>query len=97
MNINAQQVILNAYISNNSSLFDMYAFRITCWVLIFIFRLRFPPGVLIASILTRSIRLLFLQWYIEFTQSYRQNRSSPILTTNVNQALITYVTIFQQK
>ena len=45
MNINAQQVILNAYISSN------YAFRITCWALIFIFRLRFPPGISIATIL----------------------------------------------
>ena len=28
----------------------MYAFRITCWALIFIFRLRFPPGISIATI-----------------------------------------------
>ena len=31
-------------------LFDMYAFKIACWALIFIFRLRFPPGVSIATI-----------------------------------------------
>ena len=28
----------------------MYAFKIACWALIFIFRLRFPPGVSIATI-----------------------------------------------
>ena len=28
----------------------MYAFRISCWALIFIFRLRFPPGISIATI-----------------------------------------------
>ena len=33
-------------------LFDMYAFKIACWALIFIFRLRFPPGVSIATIIT---------------------------------------------
>ena len=29
----------------------MYAFKIACWALIFIFRLRFPPGVSIATML----------------------------------------------
>ena len=33
----------------------MYAFKIACWALIFIFRLRFPPGVSIAT----SIYLCF--------------------------------------
>ena len=33
----------------------MYAFKIVCWALIFIFRLRFPPGVSIATILYSSI------------------------------------------
>ncbi len=36
MNINAQQAILNAYILE---LFVMYAFKIACWALIFIFKL----------------------------------------------------------
>ena len=31
-------------------LFDMYAFKIAYWALIFIFRLRFPPGVSIALV-----------------------------------------------
>ena len=30
--------------------FDMYTFKIICWALIFIFRLRFPPSVSIATI-----------------------------------------------
>ena len=63
ININAQQAILKAsnvtcldirasfYINLNC--FDMYAFKITCWALIFIFRLRFPLGVSIATILMR--------------------------------------------
>jgi hypothetical protein len=28
----------------------MYALKIACWALIFIFRLRFPPGISIAKI-----------------------------------------------
>ena len=36
----------------------MYAFRITCWALIFIFRLRFPPGVSIATILDGLLKLM---------------------------------------
>ena len=29
----------------------MHAFKIACWALIFIFRLRFPPGVSVATML----------------------------------------------
>ena len=36
----------------------MYAFRITCCALIFILRLRFPPGISIATILKRSCYIL---------------------------------------
>ena len=33
----------------------MYAFKIACWALIFIFRLGFPPGVSIATILNLDV------------------------------------------
>jgi hypothetical protein len=29
----------------------MFGFRVICWALLFIFKLRFPPGVSIATVL----------------------------------------------
>ena len=43
----SQKICLNFYINWNC--FDMYAFKIACWALIYIFRLRFPPGVSIST------------------------------------------------
>ena len=43
----------------------MYAFRITCLALIFIFRLRFPPGVSIATILQRPRNGFLLEGLID--------------------------------
>ena len=37
----------------------MCAFKITCWALIFIFRLRFSPDILIATVLKRRYVELF--------------------------------------
>ncbi len=110
MNINAQQAILNAYITNKSSLFKiysanvstsselyndelqgvsiytrlsnnviiviivivinviivMYAFRIACWALIFIFRLHFPPATSIAIIINDYLPMNLAQ-YTDYT------------------------------
>jgi hypothetical protein len=32
-------------------LFFMFGFKVICWALLFIFKLRFPPGVSIATVL----------------------------------------------
>jgi hypothetical protein len=31
----------------------MFGFKVICWALLFIFKLRFPPGVSIATVLLR--------------------------------------------
>ena len=46
------------YFYINLTCFDMYALKIACWALILIFRLRFPPGVSIATVLNRRQTVL---------------------------------------
>ena len=58
-------VRLKAYINLNC--FDMYAFKIACWALIFIFRLRFPSGVSIATIL-KQLAVFFRCIWSEFLE-----------------------------
>ena len=50
---------------------DMYAFKIACWALIFIFRLRFPSGVSIATILKRDCYLFLPTRVINVIKSAR--------------------------
>ena len=45
----------------------MYAFKIACWALIFIFRLRFPPGVSIATIMNYWILYIVLTRFLFLT------------------------------
>ena len=55
----------NFYISLNC--FDMYAFKIACWALVFIFRLRFPPGVSIATIVKAfCVHKVFIALFVEY-------------------------------
>ena len=54
----------------------MYAFKIACWALIFIFRLRFPPGVSIATIL-KVVHTIYILWKPE-------NVSSKLLLTQLS-------------
>ena len=45
----------------------MYAFKIACWALIFIFRLRFPPGVSIATIVkVFCVHKVFIALFVEY-------------------------------
>jgi hypothetical protein len=48
----------------------MSCLKVICWALIFIFKLRFPPGVSIAAVLKR------LLWYL--IKENRNNLTVPI-------------------
>jgi hypothetical protein len=36
----------------------MFGFKVICWALLFIFKLRFPPGVSIAYVIVRELAYL---------------------------------------
>ena len=48
----------------------MYAFKIACCALIFIFRLRFPPGISIATILKEITYIIYIEGRITGTTEY---------------------------
>ena len=65
----------------------MYAFKIACWALIFIFRLRFPPGVSIVTILKRlSIFLNYQSAFINKPLALRSHEKIqlPVYTLGEN-------------
>ena len=50
------------------------AFKIACWALIFIFRLRFPPGISIATIMYFNFHKILFSAIRAITFSFRKNR-----------------------
>jgi hypothetical protein len=42
-------------LANKVFTFIMFDFKVICWALLFIFKLRFPPGVSIATVLMQII------------------------------------------
>ena len=45
---------MNGPLANKFYIFVMSCLKVICWALIFIFKLRFPPGVSIATVLKCS-------------------------------------------
>ena len=49
------RTVNNETLANKFFTFIMFGFKVICWALLFIFKLRFPLGVSIATVLTRTL------------------------------------------
>ena len=67
-------------------LFDMYAFKIAYWALIFIFRLRFPSGVSIALHLQAFIYNMQVQFkvHLQLLDTVSTRAPNPMVFGKIN-------------